>query len=183
MEQPVVINEEQGDDNQFSQWCFKQAVEIEHKKRQLADEKNKIEAERRQMEEERRRLERDRRAFIRKQESDAARARQEQRLFDMKWKILEQEWMKLADEKQQLQRQKEFYSRVREFERTGGNHSHTVAGVVRGELFFAGVSDEISLKKRYKDLLKIYHPDNIDGDTGTIQEINRQYDKLKKKII
>ena len=43
-------------------------------------------------------------------------------------------------------------------------------------------SDEISLKKRYKDLIKIYHPDNLAGDTGTIQEINREYDKLKEKL-
>ena len=40
--------------------------------------------------------------------------------------------------------------------------------------------NELALKKRYKDLIKIYHPDNLDGDTGTIQEINREYERLKK---
>lgn len=185
MEQPVMISDEQDEAKQFEQWCFKQTVEIEHKKQKLEDEKKEIEIERSRIEEERRRLEHDRRAFIRKQETDAARVKQEQHLFDMKWKILETELRKLADEKQQLQRQKEFYSRVRDYERassTGGTHSHTGTGVIKGELFFVGVSDEISLKKRYKDLIKIYHPDNIAGDTGTIQEINRQYDKLKKKL-
>lgn len=182
MEQPVIRNEKQDEAKQFEQWCFKQTVEIEHKKQKLEDARNEIETEKRQIEEERRVLERDRRAFLRKQETDAARVKQEQHLFDMKWKILEAELMKLADEKQQLQRQKEFYSRVHDYERTGGTRSYAGTGVVKGELFFAGVSDEISLKKRYKDLIKIYHPDNIAGDTGTIQEINRQYDKLKKKL-
>ena len=34
----------------------------------------------------------------------------------------------------------------------------------------------------YRDLLKIYHPDNIGGDTYTIQEINREYDCLKQRF-
>ena len=37
------------------------------------------------------------------------------------------------------------------------------------------------LKKRYKDLLKIYHPDNASGDVQTIQEIHREYDILMEK--
>ena len=49
-------------------------------------------------------------------------------------------------------------------------------------MFFAGVSSELALKKRYKDLIKIYHPDNISGDTNTIQEINREYDELKDRL-
>ena len=54
--------------------------------------------------------------------------------------------------------------------------------VVSGELFFIGVSSSDSAKKRYKDLIKIYHPDNLEGDTGTIQEINKEYDELIKRF-
>ena len=50
--------------------------------------------------------------------------------------------------------------------------------VVRGELFFIGVESKTALKKRYKQLLKIYHPDNLCGDTETLQEINRVYHRL-----
>ena len=35
-----------------------------------------------------------------------------------------------------------------------------------------------SLKKRYKDLIKIYHPDNVDGDNSLVVEINKEYDHL-----
>ena len=45
-------------------------------------------------------------------------------------------------------------------------------------MFFSGVGSRQSLKKRYKDLIKIYHPDNLDGDKDTIQEINSEYNKL-----
>lgn len=181
MEQPVVIKNEQDEAKQFEQWCFKQTVEIEHKKQKLEKAKKEFEKQKRKLEEDRRSLERDRRALIRQQEMDAARVKQEQHLFDMKWKILEEELAKLADEKLQVQRQKEFYSKVQDYEHNS-TRSYTSSGVVKGELFFVGVSDESSLKKRYKDLIKIYHPDNLAGDTGTIQEINREYDKLKKKL-
>ena len=52
-----------------------------------------------------------------------------------------------------------------------------------GEIFFRGVESKQSLKKRYKALVKIYHPDNIDGDHNTIQEINREYDHLCKVLV
>ena len=47
--------------------------------------------------------------------------------------------------------------------------------------FFRGVGSELALKKRYKDLLKIYHPDNLCGDTDTVQRINQEFASLKKK--
>ena len=53
--------------------------------------------------------------------------------------------------------------------------------IIRGDKFFAGVTSELALKKRYKDLIKIYHPDNVSGDTDTVQEINREYDALKTR--
>lgn len=181
MEQPVAVKREQDEAKQFEQWCFKQTVEIEHKKQNLEKAKRELARQRRQLEADKCSLERDRRAMIRQQEMDAARVKQEQHLFEMKWKILEEELSKLAEEKQQVQRQKEFYNRVQAYE-SGSTRSYTSSGIVKGELFFVGVSDQDALKKRYKDLIKIYHPDNLAGDTGTIQEINKEYDKLKKKL-
>ena len=175
MEQPKTAVQRPEDGNKFEQWCFKQTVEIEHKKKKLADEQLKIEDERQA-------LERDKRDFLYRKDMDQSRLRQEQHLFDMKWKILEDELQKLAVEKQQVQKQKEFYSRVHDYEDTIRRSTYTTTNVVKGEMFFIGVMNEYSLKKRYKDLIKIYHPDNLAGDTGTIQEINREYDKLKKRL-
>ena len=78
-----------------------------------------------------------------------------------------------------MERQRDFYSRVHEFEQENRNQS---SNVVKGEMFFMGVGNEKSLRKRYKDLIKIYHPDNLNGDTGTIQEINREYQVLMQKL-
>lgn len=139
-----------------------------------------LEEERRKLEEQRRSLERERREFTRWAEIEDRRLKRQQQLFEMKFKILEEELQKLATEKAHVERQKEFYSRVAEHETNGRVSSLTEKGngIVKGELFFSGVGSKQSLKKRYKDLIKIYHPDNMDGDTDTIQEINSEYNKL-----
>lgn len=48
--------------------------------------------------------------------------------------------------------------------------------------FFAGCSSKESVDKKYKSLVKLYHPDNMDGDTAALQEINVQYAKAKKRF-
>lgn len=48
--------------------------------------------------------------------------------------------------------------------------------------FFAGCSTAADVNKRYKSLIKIYHPDNGSGDEDTIKEINIQYEEMKNKV-
>lgn len=47
--------------------------------------------------------------------------------------------------------------------------------------FFAGTSNIEQVKKRYRDLVKIYHPDTAGGSTEYTDMINMQYEKEKKK--
>lgn len=151
-----------------------------------------FEEENRALEEQRRRLERERQEFTRRVEIEDRRLEQQQRLVDMKFHILEEELTKLANEKRYVEKQKEFYNRINDFEQKNSKKSKTndfekennnkskTNDFVAGELFFCGVGNEQSLKKRYKDLIKIYHPDNINGDNHVIQVINKEYDQLKK---
>ncbi|SDB17941.1 hypothetical protein [Butyrivibrio sp. INlla16] len=48
--------------------------------------------------------------------------------------------------------------------------------------FFAGCTTLDSANKKYKSLVKLYHPDNMDGDTSALQEINYQYNEVKKRL-
>ena len=134
-----------------------------------------LEEERKTLENERRSLEQERREFKRWVEIEDRRLEQQQKLFDMKFKILEEELMKLATEKEQVKKQKAFYQRVSDFT---AHSEEKNDNVVKADMFFSGVGNKQSLKKRYKDLIKIYHPDNLDGDNNTIQEINSEYNKL-----
>ena len=47
--------------------------------------------------------------------------------------------------------------------------------------YFNNVSDLSELRKQYKELLKIHHPDN-GGNVADMQEINAEYDKLFKML-
>ena len=47
--------------------------------------------------------------------------------------------------------------------------------------WFAGINSAEELKKRYKELMKIYHPDNQAGDTNAVQQIQDEYKKLLQK--
>lgn len=137
-----------------------------------------LENERRALEEERRILEQERRDFRRRVEIEDRRLEQQKQLFDMKFKILEEELQKLATEKEHVQKQRAFYQKVSDFTAHNSTQSRKTDNVVKGDMFFSGVGSKQSIKKRYKDLIKIYHPDNLDGDKDTIQEINSEYNKL-----
>lgn len=47
-----------------------------------------------------------------------------------------------------------------------------------GNGYFQGVRNSEELKKRYKDLLKIYHPDNSSGDAEITRQIHAEYKEL-----
>lgn len=156
------------DEIAFAQWSHEEADLLERGKQALRKEKKELERQRRK-------LEREKRDFAAVKHCEDKRIEKEKQLFEMKWRILEEELKKLADEKKQVERQRNFYKYLADHEIKEEKNT----AVVRGELFFAGVEDKQALKKRYKDLLKIYHPDNRSGDVGTIQEINREYDRLQ----
>ncbi len=47
--------------------------------------------------------------------------------------------------------------------------------------FFRGVDSELALRKRYKELLKIFHPDNKCGDTKTLLLIQTEYENMRSR--
>lgn len=97
------------------------------------------------------------------------------KLFNMKWDLLEEETRRLAEETKKAEKRRAFFERVNSYQKSDNNHDN----IVHGEMFFKGVASPQALKKRYKDLIKIYHPDSEFGDNQTVQEINREYDSLR----
>ena len=47
---------------------------------------------------------------------------------------------------------------------------------------FSGVSSYLALRKRYKELIRIFHPDNLDGDNNMALLIKEEYEKLREKF-
>lgn len=159
-----------------------QSVEEEAKDKEwLFQENIRLSQQRRELEEAQAELERQKTEFHRKQDAENARNRlerrkleQEKRLFKMKWQVLEDEVRRLEEDKRRVQQERAAYQEVR-------SQKHT--SEQQYDMFFAGVHNRLSLKKRYKDLIKIFHPDNLAGDKVTLQEINREYDTLKQILL
>ncbi len=101
--------------------------------------------------------------------------------FELKWNLLLEETQRLADDKENFDRKQKFYERVSAHEKQSSVVYED--NIVHGEMFFSGVSTKSALKKRYKDLIKIYHPDSEGGDNETVAEINREYDNLKEMMM
>ncbi|MCR5580471.1 MAG: hypothetical protein K6F66_02685 [Pseudobutyrivibrio sp.] len=104
---------------------------------------------------------------------------QQEKQFELKWELLIQETQRLADDKKQFERKKRFFDQV---QASYVEPYYEEDNIVHGEMFFSGVSNQKALKKRYKDLIKIYHPDGESGDTATVAEINREYDNLRDSM-
>lgn len=107
---------------------------------------------------------------------------QREKQFNLKWDMLIRETQQLASDKEAFERKKDFYARVARDEAKTELRAQREDNIVHGEMFFCGVSTPSALKKRYKDLIKIYHPDSESGDNETVQEINREYSNLKEML-
>ena len=158
--------------HEFEMWRMQETERLEAKKQNLRRQTQ-------QMEQERIHLNIDKAHFYRQQEFQETKKKHEEHLLEMKRQILEGELYKLAEEKKQFEQKKSFYDQVEAYQK---DDIRTKPASIQGTMFFAGVNSLGSLKKRYKDLLKIYHPDNKCGDTDAIQEINREYQRLLSKL-
>ncbi|MCR5272143.1 MAG: hypothetical protein K6E13_04070 [Lachnospiraceae bacterium] len=162
MAQAIMVTEEKKDD--FRKWCFHETVRIERDKQELKEMKSKFEQEKKAFYDEKV-------TYESKQRIEKARFENESHIFDMKLKILEDELRKMAAEREELKREREYTEMKVSEAKNVGNY-----------VFFAGVYTEDALKKRYKNLMKIYHPDNLDGDEATLLAIQEEYERILKAL-
>ena len=115
--------------------------------------------------------------------SERKRLKDENSFFDKKLQILQNGFLQLDMYRKTFERAKRAYEsrKSNDFSESSYNGSNYY---YKGSTpdFFKGVNNILGLKKRYRDLLKIFHPDNLCGDNDTVLEINRQYEVLKKKM-
>ena len=105
------------------------------------------------------------------------RLRQENLFFEKKMDILKGGFAQLEADRKAFERDQ---IRMEEKQKLLREEPGMTGGGVK--LFFQGVSNPLTLKKRYKDLIKIFHPDNLCGDTDVLQLINKEYERLREKI-
>ena len=158
--------------NRLKSWLFKENVriisaakELEHMQEQFAREKEQFQEEMK--------------ILNQRVTASRQRLRQDEQFFDKKMEILKNGFAQLEADRKAFEREKEaFRKREADAARKSSIHSK----VEEMGVFFAGVKNQLALKKRYKDLLKIYHPDNLAGDKEMMQQISREYEHLKRQL-
>lgn len=121
-------------------------------------------------------------ALNRKVLLERKRLKDESSFFDKKMQILQNGFLQLDMDRKKFERDKRMYEsrKTTDSSATSSGSNYYYKGQTPD--FFKGVNNILGLKKRYRDLLKIFHPDNLCGDNDTVLEINRQYELLKKKM-
>jgi len=154
---------------------------MQRKKRQEREQENKkaIEFEAllakqriRRQEEERLKME----ELKRREEQILKEAREQERK-----KIQDEEKKKRDKEKAEQKRREEQGAK---WKKSGNNvyRGGKKSGRQKKSEYFDGVSTLSDLKKRYKDLVKIHHPDN-GGDADTLHAIQKEYNELERFFI
>ncbi len=107
------------------------------------------------------------------------RLREENLFFDKKLAILQDGFRKLEEDRQFLETEK------RRLEQTGRNQRERTENLRQGEdiasVLFRSAGNPLALRKRYRDLLKIFHPDNFCGDAELMQYINREFQRRREE--
>ncbi|MBQ9765288.1 MAG: hypothetical protein IJW18_03720 [Lachnospiraceae bacterium] len=185
-----MISIEEANEEQLSEmkgWFFKENIRIQQENELLLEEHKRLEEEKRLLAAERRRLEQDKRC-LEQEQARLLRIRQrldkDNELFNDKTAVLIDEIRRLADDKEKLARDKARFAREKTayFERKNREAKKAAATAsmqAAPKMFFVGVDNEVALKKRYRELLKIFHPDNTCGNTDVVICINKEYDALK----
>jgi len=148
--------------NEKKKWLFKESIRIETEKTNIENERKVVEIQKGLLQ-----RQQSKNMLLKKQLEN------QKNLFDKQWQILEIETRKLVSDQQKFEQDKLKYK-----DNVNREARKNMSATVNSKMFFKGVADTKSLKKRYKELLKIYHPDNMHGDNSLIQAINAEYENL-----
>ena len=152
---------------QIKTWLFKENIRIEN-------ERELLEQQMQEFDQEKNAMMRSIREQGSKNEFESKQLEREKVLFHHKWEILESAYRDLHEEKKKFEVEKQQLIGRRNQSVSADYGNVSIAGI-----FFRGVNNPLALKKRYKDLIKIFHPDNMAGDNDTVQLINREYSSLR----
>lgn len=108
--------------------------------------------------------------------SERSRLKQEESFFDQKMEILKGGFAQLEAERRELEKNRLMLEAEKKVYKDSVKQNREVD---LAEILFQGVKSPLALKKRYRDLIKIFHPDNIAGDHEMVLRINKIYEELR----
>lgn len=156
--------------NDLKAWLFKENIRLQMERSELKRMEDKLIKERQQFQSEM--TEVNHRLVI-----ERKRLKQDEAFFDKKMEILKSGFAQLEAERRKIERDRLMLEADRNAHLS---YTRQEKSLDMAEMLFQGVNSHLALKKRYKDLIKMFHPDNIAGDHEMVLIINRIYEELKQ---
>lgn len=162
-----------GDDDALKElklFLFKENLRLKQEQQELEEARDKLIKERAQF-----RTETD--MLNHKMVMEQKRLKDENLFFEKKFQILQDGFKQLDLDRNKLEKERARFRLEQEL----WDGESMMAGLQDvAAALFRGAGNPLALRKRYRDLLKIFHPDNLCGDGELMQMINREYEKRKK---
>ena len=158
----------EGELKKMKLWLFTENVRVATEKKNMEDMRERFIEERTQFQEEMKTLNQ---AILQSRK----RLKQEEQFFTAKMQILQNGFAELEMDRKELEREKKAFEAEKALEASRPKQQNFLDDA---DVLFAGVNSPMALKKRYRDLLKIYHPDNVAGDSRVVLVINQEYERL-----
>lgn len=166
-----LVTGKEDDLNVLKAWLFQENIRLETRNRELDHLEEKLRADKQQFRKEMDEV--NRRLVI-----ERKRLKQDELFFDKKLDILKNGFRELEEERRKMERERI----ALQAEKSAHEQAHAMeTGRYMADMLFKGVKSQLALKKRYRDLLKLFHPDNIAGDHEMVLLINSAYERLKKE--
>ena len=156
----ILLNGSEDELAQLRVWLFKESVRLENQESALSEQYEGLYRDEMAFKE---RMD----AAEKKLETATRKLNNEKALFDQRLRILNNGFDQLNSDKKKLE--SEFIRLEREKAYQREDEYDAI------DMLFRGVNSPLTLKKRYKDLMKIFHPDNVSGDSYMVQLINEEY--------
>ncbi|MCL2719350.1 MAG: hypothetical protein FWE14_11290 [Lachnospiraceae bacterium] len=166
----VLVHGSEDELNELKAWLFNENMRIENAQHNLHRMEQKFNAERKQFQDEMKDLNQ-------KLVREKKRLKEDMAFFEKKMEILKNGFGQLDMDKRKLEKEQLHF----EAEKDAYTRETRYGRYDTVEYLFRGVSSFLSLKKRYKDLIKMFHPDNIAGDHEMVLVINKYYEKKRSE--
>lgn len=109
------------------------------------------------------------------------RLKEENLFFDKKMAILKDGFQQLDADRRKLDQEKRDFALQKDRLLKAQDTRENYDGTEIAQVLFRSAGNPLALRKRYRDLVKIFHPDNLFGDEALVQQINREFFRRRRE--
>lgn len=154
-------------------WLFRENIRLENEKKEFVESRDRFLKERVV-------FQRELDSLNRRTVQERQRLKEENLFFEKKMNILQDGFRQLESDRKAFELKKRKYEE--EYKKIQDKKYDNYCSDDTAKRLFKGINNILVLRKRYRDLTKIFHPDNIFGDEELMQMINREYLKRKEEL-